>query len=90
MNVTQQGITTGMSTIADKEFAIYPNPSGSILYFSSKAENVLISIFDVCGKLVLYKQVNGDQIDITNLKNGIYTMKIRNLKGLVTKKFIKE
>jgi hypothetical protein len=90
MTVTQQGITTGISTIADKEFVIYPNPSGSILHFSSKAENVLISIFDVYGKLVFYKQVNGDQIDITNLKNGIYTMKIRNLKGLVTKKFIKE
>jgi photosystem II stability/assembly factor-like uncharacterized protein len=90
ITVTQQGITTGISTLAEKDFAIYPNPVSTILYFSSKTENILISIFDIYGKLVVNKQVEGDQIDVSKLRNGIYTMKIKIPKGIVTKKFVKQ
>jgi photosystem II stability/assembly factor-like uncharacterized protein len=90
ITVTQQGISTSLPAIAEKDFLIYPNPAGSVLYFSSKAETTRISIFDIYGKLVLDQKVNSDQIDIGNLRNGVYTIKIRNPKGIVTKKFIKQ
>jgi len=90
ITVTQNGITTGLSTISEKEFVIYPNPASTVLCFNSKAENVKISIFDLNGKLVLNKQMNSNQINISDLPKGFYAIRIENSRGIVTKKFVKQ
>jgi photosystem II stability/assembly factor-like uncharacterized protein len=90
ITVVQDGITTGISGIAKMDNTIYPNPVGNILYFNPCAGNVIIAIFDVNGKLIINKHVNDNQIDIRNLANGVYTLKIENSKGIITKEFIKQ
>jgi hypothetical protein len=90
ITVTQAGWTTDISNVTEKESLLYPNPTTNILYFSDKADKINILIFDVTGKLVLSKQITDNQINVGNLQNGIYTIKIENAKGMVVRKFVKQ
>ncbi len=90
ITVTQNGVPTGFSNLADAENIIYPNPATNILYFSKEIGKAHISIFDINGKCIFNKQVTNNQIDISNFPNGIFTIKIENQKGTVTKKFVKQ
>jgi len=89
--VTQNFSTTGIpdATVSANEIIIYPNPASQLLRFNSKIDG-FITIFDFNGKQLLEKRINDDQINIGNLKNGIYLMRIHTSAGIVIKKFIKE
>lgn len=88
--VTQDPGTTGISDLKVSENLFYPNPATNILNFNSKIENVLISIFDINGKMVINKEVNDNKIDIGNLQNGVYTIRIADKSGVLNRKFIKK
>jgi hypothetical protein len=68
-------VTTIEESITPKLFA-YPNPTPSILHFSQTLESCIL--FDVVGReLKQYTGVN--QIDVSGLPNGLYT--IRSYEG---------
>lgn len=90
ITVIQDGGTTGIIDLTEKDYAIYPNPTSNILYFNSKVDKTLISIFDLNGKMVLRKQINDNQINISNFPNGVYTIKIIDKTGVLIKKFVKQ
>jgi hypothetical protein len=75
---------------------IFPNPAKnelSILVKSTDFKSVNIEIYDITGRLVdELKTVNKEQfnIDISNLKSGIYYCKFSLNNEFVTKKFIKQ
>ena len=87
--LTQSG-TTGISKLDKEENFFYPNPAKSILYLNIKTDHVSISIFDINGKMVVNKLIEDNQVDISNLQNGIYTIKIGNKTGSIINKFIKQ
>jgi len=53
----------------------YPNPTNSILYFGSTQERV--TIIDSKGSLIL-RASDIQDIDVSNIPNGLYTMKLEN------------
>ncbi len=72
---------------------IYPNPSKNTLNFSTSTDFKIDSakIFDTTGKLI-FSTLNlvDNQIDISNLSNGIYLISLQNDEnGIYTQKFIK-
>lgn len=71
-------------------FNIYPNPaSNGYLYISSKLSGFKnISIFDVLGKQVLKTIINGERLDISGLKSGVYFLNIEQERISSTKKMI--
>ncbi len=73
----------------DMGFNLYPNPANDKIYISEKTFAVnSIEIFDVNGKSI--KSVaNDSSIDISNLPNGIYFIRIKTDKGELKEKFIK-
>ena len=72
-----------------KNFIIYPNPTSSILNISSNEEIKLIEIYSLEGKLIFSTIEN--KIDISNLKSGLYVIKVTNNKNEIgVKKLIKE
>ncbi len=87
-SVTVSG-TTGIVTINDKAVSIYPNPTNSILYVNG-LQNANVQIFDLTGKLLINQQNADNQIDVSNLQNGIYSIKITNESGTVIRKFVKQ
>ncbi len=48
----------------------------------------IISVFDVLGKQVLKTMLNGEKMDISILKSGMYILRIEQEKNFTTKKLI--
>jgi surface protein len=71
-----------------KNISIYPNPVDDKLFIQGASDVSEISIYDVLGKLVLSKTTS-IEIDVTNLKKGIYIIKIVAEQKETIQKFIK-
>ncbi len=71
-------------------FKIYPNPAtNGYLYINSKISGLKsVSIFDVLGKQVIKTTLNGERLDISALKSGVYILKIEQGKTSITKKLV--
>ena len=90
ITITQDGGTTGITILKGNEFNIYPNPASSILYINSRDNNSLITIYDFTGKMILNEKINDNQVNIRNLLNGAYIIKLENSKGIIWGKFVKQ
>lgn len=75
-------------------FKIYPNPANSTLNVelpqNYNIENTVLEILDVNGRTILQKILTSVcmQLDISKLNSGLYFIKIRNNKTVITKKVI--
>jgi hypothetical protein len=76
--------------IADKTIMVYPNPSYNIIFVEGFECTVLIDIYDLNCKLLLSKQLNANQLDISTLAKGLYFIKLSTEEGCVVRKFVKE
>jgi chitodextrinase/lysophospholipase L1-like esterase len=70
---------------------IYPNPANKLLYINNiNNANTVILIFDLQGKQVLSKPMDSNPVDISNLRTGIYVVKLVGSGNVLITKFIKE
>ena len=73
-----------------KGFSLYPNPANNVLNLKYNGE-ANISIFNVIGKEIQSTTVNQEKtIDISNMTNGVYFLKISDGKATSVRKLIKE
>ena len=71
---------------------LYPSPTNNFISLDEKYltdDKSSLKIFDAQGKLVLSNTINHYQIDVSNLKNGIYFLLLMNDKGSYKGTFIK-
>ncbi len=67
---------------------IYPNPTSNYLVVNSTS-NVDITLIDAFGRNVLSKSVTGSEnLDVTNLVDGIYFLNINQQNNSITKKLV--
>jgi len=83
------------SFITEDQVTVSPNPARDIVTIDFKQVlDVDISIYDVLGKLVIYQPniyMNDDhQIDVSQLRSGVYFIRMNTEIGSVTKKLIKK
>jgi hypothetical protein len=90
MVATLGNLTTGIPEIEYSNVAVFPNPANSTLYVNGLTQNSTVSIFDLSGKLLFTKLIVNNQIDISRLANGFYTIRIVSKSGITTTKFIKQ
>lgn len=78
--VAQNSATTITNTVADKVSSFYPNPAKGILNIRTEnADPVLLSIVNLSGIEVRRQLiVNGEQVSVSDLPQGIYMIKIGN------------
>ena len=83
------GVQSNVSTINldDSEINVYPNPASNVLNISSKSNIENIEIFSLTGNKVI-SSIN-NKIDISSLKQGMYTVNITSAEGNSVKRFIK-
>jgi len=71
-------------------FKMYPNPNHSNRLFFNNTDVINITIINVLGKQVKSSKIaSNESLDISELSNGIYLVKITSNKQLITKKLIK-
>jgi hypothetical protein len=92
VSTTQECEALGAESFNLKKITLFPNPAqNSFSIENSNNETIkTVFIYDYLGKEVL-KQIsnNNNKVDISNLVNGIYLVKIETEKGSFTEKLIK-
>jgi len=93
LSVLKDGITSDKKIeVNTLGITIFPNPVASTLFLSNiePASNVII--YDVNGVVLINKTVENSelQVDVNDLINGIYFIKVSNNSGLFVGKFCKE
>ena len=83
--------TTNLVANYENRFEIYPNPANDILFINAEVEINEVSILDIYGRqLPMANSQQPTAIDVTELKSGIYFIKINTDKGVCIKRFVKE
>jgi len=67
------------------ELSVYPNPTNSFLFIEVKTDkqrDLLLSLFDINGRLILQKKMAGNKqtIKMQNYKPGTYILKVMQAK----------
>lgn len=88
MNACPAG--AGIENESGWDVSIYPNPSSGQLNINSDVDNYSLQVIDLTGKIIINKNNLSEttQIDLSNMPNGIYMVKINNGGHQLTKKVI--
>tara|TARA_B100000795_G_scaffold191933_1_gene146440 strand:+ start:1090 stop:1674 length:585 start_codon:yes stop_codon:yes gene_type:complete len=91
--ITVTSSTAGISENKTLSFSMYPNPASDELNIQlpSGSDKAAVGIFDYTGRLVKSKTItlNNSRIDINNLSNGIYMIRVSSNAKIGAQKFIK-
>jgi polyhydroxybutyrate depolymerase len=89
----QHPLTVGTDDIlTENSFKIYPNPTSNQLTIETDEQgDYQIQIIDLQGSIIQKSTIIGVQkiLDVTNLSNGIYILRLSSEKGQINQKFIK-
>ena len=82
----------GFNELSSANVSVFPNPVKDVLNVTSVLNMQEIQIYNIVGQLVYNQKVNGDNIavNVSNLKAGIYNMKVRIAEGFINKKIVVE
>ena len=82
--------TLGIESAIEKELQVYPNPFSETIFVDSK-ENLRFELFDISGRLLKKGNVFQQKIDLKDLNEGIYLLKLNDKEGKlqIIKKIIK-
>lgn len=89
ITVTQDAGVTGIKEKGEKNLKIFPNPVKSILTLNNTNHDAIVSIYDVCGNLLINETAK-EKIDVSNLTKGVYFIKVTDQKTTKTNKFVKQ
>jgi hypothetical protein len=75
-------VMVGIGTLNEGELSVYPNPAENFLNIKLGNRSGIANLFNLLGEQVLSKSINGSgTLDISNLKKGLYLLKI-NINGI--------
>jgi hypothetical protein len=69
---------------------LYPNPTSHQLTIETALKVSKINIIDVTGKIIKTINTNTNTIDVSDLSNGIYSIKLITKEKTITNKFVKK
>jgi Secretion system C-terminal sorting domain len=78
-------------TVLNSKITVYPNPTQGNIVVKASIDYTIknMTVYSVTGRLVKYFRNANNSLDISNLVNGIYFLKINTDKGTLTKKIVK-
>ena len=80
-----------VSDVNKKSVSIYPNPTTEVLNLNVNSKVNSADIYDLSGKLVRNVTVSSDKkVNVKDLRNGTYVLKVNTEAGSTSHKFIKK
>jgi hypothetical protein len=69
-------LPSSISSLSQSDISIYPNPTSDFVFFKSDRhfQSLQVAIVDNSGKIILSQTVNHNQVDISRLTKGIYSL----------------
>lgn len=85
------GVNENTTNVTAAQLSVYPNPATDVLNISlSNGTSIeTVNIYNVSGKLVNTAKVIANQINISDLSNGVYFIEVLTENGKLTTKFVK-
>ena len=89
--IAESGIPLSNTDLVLPKVYIYPNPTANIVYLNIPISIILkkCQLIDVNGRVINLKIQNDNSLNITEISEGIYFLKLQTNKGTITKKIIK-
>ena len=89
-DTTCESLSIGEQNISD--FKMFPNPANDVLNISAAVNLENAKIYNLVGQLVVDQKIGSlsDQINVSQLKTGIYILEVASEGGVGTYKFVKE
>lgn len=88
------GTTLSVNVITQNNFSLFPNPvSKSDRYLNVSSSSSLpmeITIYSIIGRKIEKQSISNNQLDISQLKTGVYLINITQGNASVTKKILKQ
>lgn len=90
--IVNSKITTGVNNVSSTAVNLRPNPVVDQLYVSNLTVGSRLVVYDISGRALIMQEVQSDreQLDVSNLKGGVYTIVISNNEKQLISKFIKK
>ncbi|WP_338732339.1 FG-GAP-like repeat-containing protein [Mangrovimonas cancribranchiae] len=92
LNVFVEGNSLSIEDETLTDLNIYPNPVENTIYFETKGDviNKIATVFDINGKIVQNERLEQNQLDVSNLSNGLYILRLEKNGKTITRKFVKK
>ena len=75
--------------IQDRDLVISPNPSSSIFKWNDNSlKNV--EVYDMTGRIIFQERADNQEVNLQNLRTGIYFLRLSNEKNTFVRKIVKE
>ncbi len=82
-------LTANGNVDLENEFKIFPNPTSGFIYFPLDFRNGVFRIFNLDGKEIRNGNMKSNGLDISDLENGVYFLRMKMGKAIFNKKIIK-
>lgn len=89
-NVTVTAGALAVSEVAATKVAVYPNPTTEVLNIATAKKVSSVEIYDMLGRKVKDAAVANGQVNVKDLTNGSYILKVNTAEGSTSHKFIKK
>lgn len=86
-NVLLETDSLATETFSNAETSFYPNPATDNIYFSESVDRVIV--YDLSGKQIKLN-IQNQKVDVSQLPNGMYTIRMDSGTKIQSKKFIKK
>jgi hypothetical protein len=86
--VTQDIGVTSVSTNQNPSIRIYPNPAKEYLFIEGISSKTFLYVYDINGSLLISKPLSAPVINIHQLENGVYILKLTDKKGVTIRKIL--
>ena len=88
--VIEKTQTTNIITADNSKTELMPNPVSTNLHILSQSVIAQLQVFDTYGRLLKTLTPNAKQaiVNVRELQNGVYTIKIKTEGGIITKRFV--
>ncbi len=78
VTITITNPATAISSITNSDFSVYLSPVTNTLYINTVGKSENIEIINIVGKTVISTNDYSNGINVSNLKSGVYFVKINN------------
>lgn len=84
--LVSHSLYSGISTLHINTSFAYPNPAGQVIKINTRLTNPTVLVYNLEGQLVVIQDLhNTDEIDVSRLARGVYTVKLLdNAGGTIT------
>ena len=83
-------LSTDQILSSNQTIGLYPNPTnkGFVNITTNVSGQIIVDVYDILGKVIISSKINNNRLDVSNLKAGMYVIKIKQNDIITTKKLI--